>query len=34
MAVSVGCQTTSVWLNSSQCGNGGKVCYLRLPCWF
>ena len=22
----------SVWLSSSECGTGGKVCYLRLPC--
>ena len=26
--------TTSVWLSSSECGNGGEVCYLRLTCWF
>jgi len=28
----VGRQTTSVWLSSSECGTGGKVFYLRLPC--
>jgi len=26
-------ETTSVWVSSSEGSTGGKVCYLRLPCW-
>jgi len=30
-AAPVGCQTTSVWLSSSECSTEGEVCYLLLP---